>query len=173
MSDDKIKLNVREYAFTQGELSLLDPILEKHKGQQDALITMLQEIQGVYAYLPEEVLTRLSRETKIPLSRIYSVATFYAQFYLTPRGRNTVRICRGTACHVQRSELIVTAVEDALDIAEGETTEDLQFSVETVACLGTCFLAPVLMVNDSYHGKLDPHKTRAVVESYAQPKKEP
>ncbi len=154
-------------------LSLMDPILERYKGQPDALITMLQEIQGVYAYLPEAVLARLSQETKTPLSRIYSVATFYSQFYLVPRGRNTVRICQGTACHVQRSELIVTAVEDTLDIAVGETTEDLQFSVETVACLGTCFLAPVMMVNDSYHGKLNSQKTRAIVESYAQPKKEP
>ena len=154
-------------------LSLLDPILERYKGQQDALITMLQEIQEVYAYLPQEVLARLSQETKIPLSRIYSVATFYAQFYLIPRGRNTVRVCRGTACHVQRSELIITAVEDALGIAAGETTEDLHFSVETVACLGTCFLAPVMMVNDPYHGKLDPQKTRAILESYSQPKKEP
>ncbi len=154
-------------------LSLLDPILERYKGQQDTLITMLQEIQGVYAYLPQEVLARLSQETKIPLRRIYSVATFYAQFYLIPRGRNMVRVCRGTACHVQRSELIITAVEDALGIAMGETTEDLHFSAETVACLGTCFLAPVMMVNDSYHGKLDSHKTRAILRSYSQPKKEP
>ena len=155
------------------DLSLLAPILERYKGQQDALITMLQEIQGVYAYLPEEVLARLSQETKIPLSRIYSVTTFYAQFYLTPRGRNTVRICRGTACHVQRSDGIITAMEDALGIAAGETTEDLQFSLETVACLGTCFLAPVMMVNDSDHGKLDSQKARAILESYSQPKKEP
>lgn len=150
------------------DLSLLEPILERHRGQQDALITMLQEVQAAYAYLPEEVLARLSQATRIPLSRIYSVATFYAQFHLTPRGRNTVRVCKGTACHVQRSETIITAVEDALGISVDETTEDLKFSVETVACLGTCFLAPVMMVNDSYHGKLDPQKARTIVESYAQ-----
>ncbi|MBI4282614.1 MAG: NAD(P)H-dependent oxidoreductase subunit E [Chloroflexi bacterium] len=155
------------------ELSLLDPVLERHRGQQDALITMLQEMQTVYAYLPEQALERLSRETKIPLSRIYAVATFYAQFYLTPRGRNTVRICRGTACHVQRSELIITAAEDTLGIKEGETSDDLQFSIETVACLGTCFLAPVMMINQSYHGHLDPQKTRTILQGFTKSRKEP
>jgi NADH-quinone oxidoreductase subunit E len=81
---------------TGADLSLLEPILQRNKGQEDALITMLQEIQDVYSYLPEEVLTHLSAEGKIPLSRIYGVATFYAQFYLTPRGQNTIRVCRGT-----------------------------------------------------------------------------
>ncbi|MFH1560067.1 MAG: NAD(P)H-dependent oxidoreductase subunit E [Chloroflexota bacterium] len=154
-------------------LSLVDPILERYKGQQDALITMLQEIQEVYGYLPKEVLERLSQETKVPLSRIYAVATFYAQFYLTPRGRNTVRICQGTACHVQRSDLVITAVEDTLSIGVGKISEDLQFSVETVKCLGPCFLAPVMMVNESYHGQLDPQKARAILRGYTQSGKEP
>jgi len=93
--------------------------------------------------------------------------TFYAQFYLTPRGRNTIRVCRGTACHVQGCEPIVTALKDALGIEVGGTTDDLQFSLETVACLGTCFLAPVMMVNNSYHGKLDPQKAKTILMSYA------
>ncbi len=150
------------------DLSLLAQILERYKGQEDAVITMLQEIQEVYGYLPEEALARLSQEAKIPLSRIYAVVTFYAQFYLTPRGRNIVRVCRGTACHVQGCETIITAVKDTLGIEVGETTDDLQFSLETVACLGTCFLAPVMMLNNSYHGKLDSQKARNIVESYAQ-----
>ncbi len=154
------------------DLSLLKPILERYKGQEDALITMIQEIQGVYGYLPEVVLTRLSREAKIPLSRIYGVVTFYAQFYLTQRGRQTVRVCQGTACHVQGCESIITAVKDAMGIGIGETTDDLQFSLETVACLGTCFLAPVMMVNHSYYGKLDSQKVKAILQSYAQVRKE-
>ncbi len=154
------------------DLSLLDPILERYRGQEDALITMIQEIQGVYGYLPEVVLARLSREAKISLSRIYGVVTFYAQFYLTQRGRQTIRVCQGTACHVQGCESIITAVKDAVGIGIGETTDDLQLSLETVACLGTCFLAPVMMVNHSYYGKLDPQKVKAILQSYAQVRKE-
>ena len=103
------------------DLSLLDPVLQKHEGQDDALITMLQEIQEIYSYLPEEALARLSQEVRIPMSRVYAVATFYAQFYLTPRGRNTIRLCRGTACHVRGAPRILEAVERELGITEGET----------------------------------------------------
>ena len=137
------------------DLSLLDPILQKHEGQKDALITMLQEIQEVYSYLPEEALAHLSREARIPMSRIYAVVTFYAQFYLTPRGRNTIRVCRGTACHVQGCESIVTALKDAVGIEVGGTTDNLQFSLETVACLGTCALAPTMVINQNTYGKQD------------------
>ena len=154
------------------DLSLLDPILQEHQGKGDALITMLQEIQEVYSYLPEEAIARLSRETGIPMSRIYAVVTFYAQFYLSPRGKNTIRVCRGTACHVQGCEPIITALTDTLGIEVGGTTDDLQFSLETVACLGTCFLAPVMMVNDSYYGKLDQQKAKAIPASYAASSKE-
>ncbi len=154
------------------DLSPLDPILERYKGQKDVLITMLQEVQDVYGYLPEAVLVRLSREVKIPLSRIYGVVTFYAQFCLTPRGRNIIQVCRGTACHVQQSDSILRTLTQTLGINEGETTEDLQFSLETVACLGTCFLAPVMIINRSYYGKLDPQKARTIVEGYVQTGKE-
>lgn len=132
---------------------------------------MLQETQKVYGYLPEKVLARLSRETKIPLSKIYGVVTFYVQFHLTPRGRNTVRVCQGTVCHVCGCGSILRTLTQSLGINEGETTGDSQFSLETVSCLGTCFLAPVMMVNRSYYGKLDPHKARTIVESYAPPGK--
>ncbi len=107
------------------DLSLLYPILNKHKGQEDALITILQEIQEVYSYLPEEALTHLSAEANIPLSRIYAVVTFYAQFYLTPRGRNMIRVCRGTACHVRGGPRVLDAVERELGIKEDETTPNL------------------------------------------------
>lgn len=150
------------------DLSCLEPILKRYKGQEDALITMLQEIQEVYAYLPEEVLACLSRETNIPMSRIYAVVTFYAQFYLSPRGRNTVRVCRGTACHVQGCDSIITALKETLGVEEGGTTNDLQFSLETVACLGTCFLAPVMMLNESYHGELDAQKAKTILKDYSK-----
>jgi len=154
------------------DLSLLTPILKKYQFEEGTLIPMLQDTQQVYGYLPEQVLARLSRDAKIPLSRIYAVVTFYAQFHLAPRGKNTVRVCRGTACHVRGSSSILKTLSQTLGINEGETTNDLQFSLETVACLGTCFLAPVMMLNRSYYGRLDPQKARTVVESYARSEKE-
>lgn len=153
------------------DLSLLDPILKKYQFEEGALIPMLQETQKVYGYLPEEVLARLSREAKIPLSQIYGVVTFYTQFHLARRGKNTVRVCQGTVCHVCGGGSILRTLTQSLGINEGETTEDSQFSLETVPCLGTCFLAPVMMVNGSYYGKLDPQKARTIVESYAPPGK--
>lgn len=150
----------------QIDLTLLEPVLEKYRGQEDALIAILQEMQEVYSYLPREALNQLSNYAKVPMSRIYAVATFYSQFYLTPRGKNTIRVCRGTACHVQGCEPIIAALTDTLGIDVGGTTDDLQFSLETVACLGTCFLAPVMMVNDSYYGKLDQQKAKAIPASY-------
>ena len=153
----------------QIDISVIEPILQKHAAHEGALITMLQEIQDAYGYLPEEALTRLSKETKIPLSRIYGVVTFYSQFHLTPRGKNIIRMCRGTACHVRGSAVIMRTLGEHLGIGEGETTEDGKFTLETVACLGTCFLAPVMMVNSDYHGKLNSKKARAIVEDHIEP----
>ncbi len=150
------------------DVSLLYPILNKHKGQEDALITILQEIQEVYSYLSEEALTHLSAEANIPLSRIYAVATFYAQFYLTPRGRNTIRVCRGTACHVRGGSRILDAVERELGITEGETTVDLEYTLETVACIGACALAPTMVINKSTHGKMTPGKVAEVLSRQAE-----
>jgi len=129
---------------------------------------MLQEIQEVYSYLPEGVLTHLSAETNIPLSRIYAVATFYAQFYLTPRGRNTIRVCRGTACHVRGGSRVLDAVERELGIIEGETTADLEYTLETVACIGACALAPTMVINQSTHGKMTPSKVAEVLSRQAE-----
>ncbi len=143
---------------TDIDLSLLDPVLERHKGQEDALITMLQETQEVYGYLPEEVLARLSQEARIPISRISAVATFYAQFYTTPRGRNVVRVCRGTACHVRDGKTILKLVRQYLGIDEGETTPDFEYTLETVACIGVCALAPNIVINNITYGHMNPKK---------------
>ena len=148
------------------DLSKMKPILEKFRGQEGALIPVLQEAQGIYGYLSEEVLAHISRELKIPLSRIYGVVTFYAQFYLTPRGRHTVRVCRGTACHVRGGMNIRKAVKQFLDIGENETTPDFKFTFETVACLGACALSPVLLVDKKYYGKLTPEKAGKVLKQY-------
>ena len=145
------------------DLSLVNPILHKYEGREDALITVLQEIQETYSYLPEEVLNHLSREARIPMSRIYAVVTFYAQFYLNPRGRQTVRVCRGTACHVRGGPLILDAVERELGIKDGETTPDLEYSLETVACIGACAVAPAMVFNENTYGKMTPSEAAEAV----------
>jgi len=149
------------------DLSKIEPILEKFRGQEGVLIPVLQEAQGIYGYLSEEVLAHISRELKMPLSKIYGVVTFYAQFYLTPRGRHTVRVCRGTACHVRGGKSVRKSVQQFLGIEENETTQDYKFTFETVACLGACALSPVLLVDKTYYGKLTPGKVEKVLKQYA------
>jgi len=144
----------------------LEKILEMHSGQKGSLIPILQEIQAAYGYLPEEALKMVSREIKIPLSRIYGVITFYAQFYLTPRGKHLIKVCQGTACHVKGASQVLDNLSRELKVNPGGTTEDLKFSLETVACVGTCFLAPVIMINKDYYGKLTPKKAMDAVKKY-------
>jgi len=134
-------------------------------GQTD-LIPLLQEIQSAYGYLPKPVLTEMSRRTGIEAARIYGVATFYEQFYLEPHGRHTIKCCRGTACHVKGGTGIAEAISGALGVEPGETTEDMCFTFETVACLGTCFLAPVIMVNNDYYGNLSARKIKKILDKY-------
>ncbi len=129
-------------------------------------IPLLQNIQDTYGYLPREVLLDLSSETGIPASHLFGLATFYAQFYLEEHGRHTVRVCRGTACHVRGRKIIQEAIDDELGIGPGETTEDRRFSLETVACVGTCFLAPVVMVDHDYFGNVDPKKVGEIMSGY-------
>jgi len=148
------------------DLSRIKPILGKYRGQEGSLIPILQEAQAIYGYLPEEALKAISRGLKIPLSRIYGVVTFYAQFYLNPRGRHTVRVCRGTACHVRGGKNVLKATQQFLGIGENETTSDFKFTFETVACLGACALSPVLLVDKNYFGKLTPAKVEKVLKQY-------
>jgi NADH-quinone oxidoreductase E subunit len=148
------------------DLSRLDSVFEKHRGEEGALIPVLQEAQGIYGYLSQKVLVTIAERLHIPVSRVFGVVTFYAQFYTTPRGRNTVRVCRGTACHVRGGKNVLKAVQQALGIGEGETTSDFKFTFETVACLGACALSPVLLVNKNYYGKLTPAKVEKVLKQY-------
>jgi NADH-quinone oxidoreductase subunit E len=150
------------------DLKLLDDILASipDAGPND-LIPILQMIQQVYGYLPPDVLMAVSERTGIAASRIYGVATFYEQFHLEPHGRHTIRCCRGTACHVKGGPNIVGAVRRVVGVEAGQTTEDMQFTFETVACLGTCFLAPAMMVNNDYYGHLTAGKVRGILGGYA------
>jgi len=130
------------------------------------LIPVLQKVQKEYGYLPREVLLEVSDLTGIAASQIYGVATFYEQFYLEPHGRHTVKCCRGTACHVNRGAEIIGAITEKLGVEPGGTTDDMRFTFETVACLGTCFLAPVIMVNDDYYGNLKPNQIEDILKKY-------
>ena len=132
---------------------------------RDACIRILQEIQEAHGYLPVEALQEVARQTPISLTQMYGVATFYAQFSFTPRGRHIVRPCRGTACHVRGAKRIVSSLQSHLAVADGGTTKDLKFSFETVACLGTCFLSPVMMVDDHFYGNLSPEKARKILDA--------
>ncbi len=130
------------------------------------LINVLQDVQERVGYLPPNVVTQISRRMKIPLSRVYGVITFYAQFYTEPHGRHTIRCCQGTACHVKGAGRVLEAIKRTLQIEEGQTTPDLMFHLETVACLGTCFLAPVMMIDEQYFGRLTPERAEEILRTY-------
>jgi NADH-quinone oxidoreductase subunit E len=150
------------------DTELLDKILASmpNVGPND-LVPILQQVQKAYGYLPKSILMTVSDRTGISASQIYGVATFYEQFYLEPHGRHTIRCCRGTACHVRGSTNIINAIQQALGIEPNETTEDMRYTFETVACLGTCFLAPVMMINNDYYGHLNARKIKSILERYA------
>lgn len=136
--------------------------------QRGQLITILQKIQAKEGYLPAPALVKIAGETGVPLSEIYSVATFYSQFHLERRGKYVIRVCRGTACHVKGGHSVLRDVERELGVGDGETTDDFMFTLETVACLGACFLAPAMMVNGDYFGKLNSDKAVSIIRTYKE-----
>ena len=147
------------------DLKPLDQILEKFKGQHGAVIPILQHTQEVYGYLPKAVMVAISERTGIPLSQLMGVATFYAQFRLTRRGKHLIRVCDGTACHVRGAPKSVEAIEGALKVKAGSTSEDYKYTMEIVYCIGSCSLAPVAVVNDKVYGQIEPRK---IVEQLAK-----
>ena len=144
----------------------VDEILAHYNGVKGALIPVLQEAQGAYGFLPKDIISRIAQTLKIPVSQVYGVVTFYSQFHLNPRGRNIIRVCQGTACHVRGAKAVLKALEDELRIAPGQTTTDERFTLETVACLDACGLAPVLMINDDTHGRLTPETVCKLLDRY-------
>lgn len=143
-----------------------ETVLSEFKGEESDLIPILQRLQDAYGYLPEDIIRRLAERTGIFITRIMGVATFYSQFKLKPAGKHTIKICFGTACHVIGAETIAEALCDELGIALGETTEDGEFTLESVACLGCCSLAPVITIDDEAYGRLTPAKAREVIRSF-------
>lgn len=143
-----------------------ETIMSGFKGEESDLIPILQKIQEAYGYLPEDIIKRLSEKTGIFVSRIMGVATFYSQFKLKPSGKHSIKICFGTACHVNGAETVAEALCDELGIELGDTTEDGEFTLESVACLGCCSLAPVITIDDEAYGRLTPTKVREVIRNY-------
>jgi NADH-quinone oxidoreductase subunit E len=144
-------------------------ILGKYeKGNKSSLIPLLQDVQDKYNYLPENELREIAEFLEIPLSRVYGVATFYNQFRLNPQGENVIKICRGTACHVKNSSNILFNLETTLKAKAGETTRDKKFSIEVVNCIGACSIAPVITVNDDFHGRISVKDIPKILKGYSK-----
>lgn len=148
------------------EALAMQKVFDQYRDYKGGLIPVLQEAQNIYGYLPKEVLQQIAKELRIPFSKVYGVCTFYAQFHLKPRGRNIIRVCLGTACHVRGGSKIFEAAQEALGVGQGGTTGDLKFTLETVACIGACGLSPCMMINDDTHGRLVPKQVAGIFESY-------
>ena len=146
------------------DLSLIDGVLSEYASVKGSLITILQNTQDIYGYLPKEALELISEKTGIATSEIVGVATFYTQFRFEPVGKYLIMLCQGTACHVNSSDLILQTIKDELHIDNGETTEDGLFSLKCVACLGCCSLSPVMMINEDTYGSLTPEKTKKILK---------
>lgn len=144
----------------------ISSIIEKHKGEQWGLIPLLQEIQEAIGYIPPKAIEPISEALRLFPAQVQGVITFYAGFSTTPKGKYVVRVCRGTACHVKGGKSILRVMKKELGLEEGETSPDYQFTLETVACLGACFLAPTMMVNRTYYGRLSPPKVSSILAQF-------
>lgn len=158
-----------ETPTTARQFARVCEILDRHERQPAKLIPILQAVQEEYRYLPEEVLAFVATSLNLPPAQVFGVATFYAHFTLQPRGKYTIRLCDGTACHVRQSHGILEALQKRLGLDDQRrTTPDMLFTVETVSCLGACGLAPVMVVNEEVHGQMTPEKSLAVVDKIIQ-----
>jgi len=151
----RIEKNQNHQAYSDIDLDLIKNIILAYKGKKGGLMALLQEIQAVYTCLPKPALELIQKELNYPLSELYAVATFYAQFKLTPSGKYAIKVCKGTACHVQNANAVIDGLSSFLNIKDGETTPDGKFTLESVSCLGCCSLAPAMMIGEDTFGKLD------------------
>ncbi|HIE13469.1 MAG TPA: NADH-quinone oxidoreductase subunit NuoE [Desulfotomaculum sp.] len=142
----------------------IESIVEECKGQKWALIPVVQKIQNEFGYIPPAAIPVVAKGLRLFPSQVQGVISFYAQFYTKPRGRQIIRVCRGTACHVRGAEALLELLEERLQIQEGETTPDMEYTLETVACIGVCALAPNLVLNDQVHGQMDAEKVQQLLK---------
>ncbi len=150
----------------------LEAIVDRHRGQTWALIPLLQDIQEAFGYIPPKSIEPIAEVLNIFPSQVQGVITFYAGFSLEPKGKYVIRVCRGTACHVKGGRSILRFMKRELELDEGETSPDYRFTLETVACLGACFLAPTMMINRAYFGRLSPPKVISIMAEYGKEKGE-
>lgn len=148
------------------DLSVVDSIVYKHNIEPGAVMPILQEIQNTCGYVPPEAVQRIAEHMNIPASEIYGIVTFYSQFRLEPLGKNLIKVCHGTACHLGGAEMVAETLAQASGAHEGETSPDGMFTVERVACLGCCSLAPCIMINEEIHGRLTPESVSKVVTEF-------
>jgi len=159
----RINTNIVEIEQDKADLSSIDPLIKKYRNKKGNMIPILQGVQEIFGYIPRNAFKKISKETGLELSDMYGVATFYSQFRLNPVGKHIVKVCHGTACHVQNANAITDAIQEALKVSDGETTEDGLFTLESVACLGCCSLAPVMMIDDETYGKLTGDKAKKII----------
>ncbi|MDH4163907.1 MAG: NADH-quinone oxidoreductase subunit NuoE [Nitrospirota bacterium] len=146
------------------EMQPVDDVLSRYPEVRGNLISVLHEIQSRYNYLPEDVLMYLAKKTGVPITRLYSIATFYHLFSLTPKGKHQIQVCLGTACHVKGSQRILDELKRKLDVEEGETTKDMRYTLDAVRCIGACSLAPVMVVDKDTHGNVTTKKATDIVK---------
>jgi len=140
--------------------------LQKHKNDKSLIVDILQDIQSEIGYLPKDALVETGKQLDVPVSRVYSVATFFKAFSLTKRGRHLVSVCMGTACHVRGAVKVLEQIEQVLKINRGGTTKDLKFTLETVNCVGACALGPMVIIGEDYHGEMTPEGITSVLKEY-------
>jgi NADH:ubiquinone oxidoreductase subunit E len=155
----------------QMSITKIDPILEGRRSQPSQLIEVLQDVQKICGYIPQDAMKTVAKELGVPLMEVYRVANFYKAFTLKPRGKNVITICTGTACHVRGSDLLIDQVKGQLKVEPGNTTKDGLFTVECVNCLGACALAPIVVQNESYLNHMTPSKLRKIIEKTRETKK--
>ncbi|GAB4346424.1 MAG: NADH-quinone oxidoreductase subunit NuoE [Candidatus Abyssubacteria bacterium] len=154
--------------FTEAQWERVDEIIQRHRNKPGALIPVLEEVQGIMGYLPERVQRRVAKGLGIPLSQVYGVVTFYSFFTMKPRGKHQIRVCLGTACHVRGSKRVLNEIEQKLGIEPGECTEDREFSLDVVRCVGACGLAPVMVVDDDTHKQVKVTKLDQILSKYSR-----
>jgi NADH-quinone oxidoreductase subunit E len=141
-------------------------VLDRYQHDRGMLVSILQDVQSKYSYLPKEALEQVSQGLDIPLTQVYSVATFFRAFSLKPRGRHLINVCLGTACHVRGAVRVLDEIKRELGVSEGETTQDLKYTLETVNCVGACALGPIVIVDGKYSGQMKTDKVKTLLESY-------
>ncbi len=162
----KKKLTTVAFNGTKEQEARLDAVIAEHKGEQGALMPVLQKAQDIYGYLPIEVQKHIAQGMDVSLSEVYGVASFYSQFILNPKGEYAVAVCLGTACYVKGAGLLMDKLESLLGIKNGEISDDRKFSLDATRCIGACGLAPVLTVNEEVYGRLTPDMIKGILDKY-------